>query len=97
MNWTRFLGGCFLIGVMLCAPAALYACPLCADAIANANANGSDEDMDHFPEAMNQSIYLMLAVPYSALGVVGFCIYRGVKQNDEFRKSQDEDNSEPEA
>ena len=45
---------------------------------------------------MNQSIYLMLAVPYSALGITGFCIYRGMKKNDEFRKSQDHQ-SEPEA
>jgi len=94
MNWTRLLSGCLLTGVMLC-PAALRACPLCADAIANANASGNEEEMDHFPEAMNQSIYLMLAVPYSALGIVGFCIYSGVKKNDEFRKAQDENNSEP--
>ena len=46
---------------------------------------------------MNQSIYLMLGVPYTALGLVGFCIYRGVKKNDEFRKSQGQTLSEPEA
>jgi len=30
---------------------------------------------------MNQSIYLMIAVPYSALAVGGFCVYRGLKKN----------------
>jgi hypothetical protein len=30
---------------------------------------------------MNQSIYLMLGVPYASLFIVGFMIYRGVKKN----------------
>ncbi len=88
MILMRFFAPFLLVLSILGAPAALYACPLCADAIANANATGNEEETDHFPEAMNQSIYLMLAVPYSALGIVGFCIYRGVKQNEDFRKSQ---------
>ena len=29
----------------------------------------------------------MLAVPYAAFGFVGFLIYRGMKQNDEYRKN----------
>src|SRR5438270_852020 len=33
---------------------------------------------------MNQSIFLMLIVPYSALGIVGYCIYRGVRKNEEY-------------
>jgi len=32
---------------------------------------------------MNQSIYLMVTVPYVALMVVGFLIYRGCKKNEE--------------
>ena len=36
---------------------------------------------------MNQSIYLMLAVPYAALGIVGFMIYCGVRKNEEYRRS----------
>jgi hypothetical protein len=95
MQTIHFFAGLLLVMAVLCAPTALHACPLCAEAIANAKANGNDEETDHFPEAMNQSIYLMLAVPYSALGIVGFCIYRGVKKNDEFRKARDENNSEP--
>jgi hypothetical protein len=36
---------------------------------------------------MNQSIYLMIAVPYLSLAVLGFLIYRGCKKNAEFRKA----------
>ena len=35
---------------------------------------------------MNQSIYMMLGIPYSALVVVGFFVYRGAKKNDAFRR-----------
>jgi hypothetical protein len=33
------------------------------------------------PAAYNQSIYLMVGVPYLSLTVVGFMIYRGCKLN----------------
>ena len=58
------------------------ACPLCKDALA-ANA---DEDVEgiNFPAAMNESIYLMLAVPYTTLAVLGFLVYRGVRKNAAF-------------
>lgn len=36
---------------------------------------------------MNQSIYLMIGVPYLALGGVGFLIYRGCKKNAAYRQS----------
>jgi len=36
---------------------------------------------------MNQSIYLMVSVPYVVLGVVGFLIYRGCKKNAEYLKA----------
>lgn len=39
---------------------------------------------------MNNSIYLMLAVPYSAVLVVGYMIYRGMKKNQEYLKAQQE-------
>ena len=37
---------------------------------------------------MNQSIYLMVGVPYLLLGGVGFMIYRGVKKNAEHARRQ---------
>ncbi len=39
------------------------------------------DDTDNFPAAVNQSIYVMVSVPYAALLIVGFMIYRGVKKN----------------
>lgn len=35
---------------------------------------------------MNQSIYLMVGVPYLLLGVFGYLIYRGVKRNEALRR-----------
>ncbi len=66
------------------APLTVRACPLCAEAIADSNGS-DDEEINNFPAAMNQSIYLMISVPYLALGIVGVCIYRGVKKNDDYR------------
>ena len=45
----------------------------------------NEDEQTGFPAAMNQSIYIMLGVPYLTLGVVGFMIYRGVKKNDAYR------------
>jgi hypothetical protein len=36
---------------------------------------------------MNQSIYLMVSVPYLALAVFGFLIYRGCKKNAAYREA----------
>jgi hypothetical protein len=97
MNWLRIIAiACILSATAL--PPTVRACPLCSEAIANSNDNNSEAEIDHFPAAMNQSIYLMLAVPYTAFGVVGFLIYRGMKQNDEYRKGLGDGTiSEPEA
>ena len=48
-------------------------------------ASSGSEDRDHSPEAYNNSIYLMVGVPYLTFGVFGLLIYRGVKKNDRFR------------
>jgi hypothetical protein len=42
-------------------------------------------DLDNSPAAYNQSIYLMVAVPYASLGLFGFLIYRGYKKNEQYR------------
>jgi len=39
------------------------------------------------PGAYNQSIYLMVGVPYLSFTVVGFMIYRGCKLNAAYLKS----------
>ncbi len=95
MNGLRFILALAFIALTFVAPMTVCACPLCAEAIANSNATEPDDDKDNFPAAMNQSIYLMLAVPYSMLGIVGFMIYRGVKKNEAFRQSLDENDPDP--
>ncbi|MBI2808262.1 MAG: hypothetical protein HYX68_25020 [Planctomycetes bacterium] len=86
MNVFRVLAVMVALFMPLVAPVQAIACPLCSEAIANSNADNADEDTDNFPAAMNQSIYLMLGVPYMAFGVVGFMIYRGARKNDEYRR-----------
>ena len=45
------------------------------------NTSSSSEDDDPLREARayNQSIYLMVAMPYLLLGTVGFVVYRGIR------------------
>lgn len=64
-------------------------------------ASGSEEEpieetYANLPAAMNQSIYLMLIVPYSSLLIVGFLIYRGMKKNREYLEARAaEEGAEP--
>jgi hypothetical protein len=62
----------------LAAPAAIRACPTCAEAIPQETAAG-EEDQGKLARAYNYSIYLMLGVPYSMLGFVGFLVYRQLR------------------
>jgi len=43
--------------------------------------------MANSPAAFNQSIYLMVGVPYLSFGLVSFLIYRGCKKNAAYLKS----------
>jgi hypothetical protein len=74
-----------VFAVLLMLPVSARACPLCKDAISTPSA---DDEINNLPRAYNNSIYLMIGVPYLTLGLVGFAIYRGVRQNTEFRESQ---------
>jgi hypothetical protein len=45
------------------------------------NSSGAEEDdQTREARAYNQSIYLMVGMPYLLLGVLGFKFYRGLKQ-----------------
>jgi hypothetical protein len=61
------------LGLMLTAGVPALACPNCKEAIASA---GDDDDPLREARAFNLSIYFMLAVPYTMLGVGGFIGYR---------------------
>jgi hypothetical protein len=45
----------------------------------NTSSSSGDDDPLREARAYNQSIYLMVAMPYLLLGTVGFMIYRGIK------------------
>ena len=62
MKWLTF---CTMLLVMVLAlPRTAQGCPICSEGI-EASAS-DDENADDFPNAMNQSIYLMVGVPYLA-------------------------------
>jgi hypothetical protein len=67
-----------LLGVLLALPRPAYACPMCAEGVPN----DSPEEVDpaRLSRAYNNSIYLMVGMPYLLLGVVGFMVYRGLRQ-----------------
>ena len=54
------------------------ACPNCKEAAASAIDEGDDPYRE--ARAYNQSIYLMVSMPYLLLGGVGFMVYRGFKK-----------------
>ena len=87
MRSLRFLACSLALALPLLMPLGARACPLCSEAIAN-SAGNDDDEQTNFPKAMNQSIYLMLAVPYTAFGIIGFCVYRGMRRNEEYRNAQ---------
>jgi hypothetical protein len=76
--------GLCVVAILLALPVALEACPLCAEGIAN---SAPDEEVNNLGAAINQSVYVMVSVPYITLAVVGFMIYRGCKKNAEYLKT----------
>jgi hypothetical protein len=80
----------------LALPSWVRACPSCSEAPAAA---GSEfEDPSNNQAAYNNSIYVMVGVPYFSLGLVTFLVYRGMKKNDAFREAfRTDSQSEPEA
>jgi hypothetical protein len=56
-----------------------------------ATSGSGDEEADtnqNNAVAYNQSIYLMVGMPYLLLGGLTFLIYRGLKKNQEFYRAQ---------
>jgi hypothetical protein len=81
---TKFhcLAGVLLMIGLLVAPQPAQACPACTEFASTEDV----DDADNFAAAMNESIYVMLGVPFSALFIFGFMIYRGAKQNEAYRE-----------
>jgi hypothetical protein len=69
-----------LVALVLLAglPPRATACPTCRDGVA-ADGDGDESDGPALAWAYNMSIYLMVSVPYLALGTVSVLVYRGLK------------------
>jgi hypothetical protein len=65
----------------------VMACPSCAEAPQATSGSEEEEQNINNPAAYNQSIYILVGVPYFVLAVLGILVYRGVKKNEEFRRA----------
>jgi hypothetical protein len=65
--------------VFLASASSVFACPMCNEAVP-ANSSAEEDDQARLSRAYNRSIYLMVGMPYLCLSVVGFLVYRGLKQ-----------------
>lgn len=84
---ARIAAGLLIAFGLLAGSAPASACPLCKEAIST---NDSEDEVNNLPAAYNNSIYLMVSVPYLTLGFGGFLIYRGLRQNAEYLRRLDE-------
>jgi hypothetical protein len=73
--------------MLLAQPAWAPACPSCAEAPIASGGDDDDQNLGN-PQAYNNSIYVMVGVPYACLAVVAVLIYRGVKKNEQFRMAR---------
>ena len=67
-----------ILAVLASSPA-IMACPNCKDAVEAGASESGDEDPMREARAYNNSIYFMLAVPYSILATGGFLVYRRLR------------------
>ena len=88
MRKLNMLLALLTVGTALVLPARLLACPSCAEAPAASGA-AEFEDPANNQAAYNNSIYVMVGIPYFSLGLVTFMVYRGMKKNEAFRQAQD--------
>ena len=75
----RTLLGVAVLGGSFLTPGLLRACPMCREAVSKTS---SAEENDQYREAQayNNSIYLMVGMPYLMLGGLGFAVCRHLRQ-----------------
>jgi len=76
----RRLALLFAVLLVLLAPCLARACPSCSEAVPASSGSG-EEDQEKLGRAYNQSIYLMVGMPYCLLGAVGFMVYRRLRSS----------------
>jgi hypothetical protein len=64
--------------VLFLVPQIARACPSCAEAVPQTS-GAEEEDLVRLGRAYNNSIYLMVGMPYFLLGTVGYLIYRHLR------------------
>jgi len=69
---------------VLFAPRLGQACPSCQEAVP-ATSGAGEEDSERLAHAYNNSVYLMVGMPYLLLGTVSFLVYRHLR----FRPGQE--------
>lgn len=75
MKRLILLGGILTLVVLLGRVEPVAACPLCKEAIENADDESGNDPLRE-ARAWNHSIYLMVSMPYLLLGGLGLMIYR---------------------
>jgi hypothetical protein len=75
----RAIFGTLLLLGCLAVPSAARACPLCRDAVSKTSDADADDQLRE-ARAYNNSIYLMVSMPYLAFGGVGLMVYRHIRQ-----------------
>jgi hypothetical protein len=78
MKRFHFVLGCLTLGAVLTFVQPVPACPNCQDAVVNSSLKDDDDPLRE-ARAYNQSIYLMVAMPYATLGTLGLLVYRGYR------------------
>jgi hypothetical protein len=91
MNRLKIIPALSALLLCLTLTPSIPACPSCQAALDSANQSEANtieqEKAKNLATAFNQSIYLMVSVPYLLLGFFGLLIYRGMKKNEAFRKT----------
>jgi hypothetical protein len=89
MRWNTWWKLVLLAGLVVALPRSVSACPSCADAVPLSNGGEEDEEM-LVARAYNQSIYLMVGMPYLLLGGIGFLVYRGLRRRAASQQARNE-------
>jgi hypothetical protein len=76
----RILLATVTAAAILGATGSVRACPMCADAIPEAQDGQSSFDPKRESRGYNDSIYLMLAVPMTLCAAFGLLVYRQVRR-----------------
>jgi hypothetical protein len=83
MRYVKYLIAAFAIAAACGLATPARACPLCKEAAESAVDSSGDQNFNDDPmaeaRAYNNSIYMMIGIPYTIFAVGGFYCYRHLK------------------